>query len=358
MKMESIKAREKKDLEYLVEQLMQCLKTRPHAILLCGGYGRGEGAWIENELGEPMPYNDYDLAVISDEFLSTEEYTELRKKLAADIGIEWIDIDFYRPAELNKLKCTIKNVDLAYASRLLYGDEKIYDLIPKHNAEKIGKQDILKLYQTRIWTFLGSWDGAFRDLETDEARFFKNQMAKGILAACDMYLISKKVYTPSYAKRVEYICTYFSEKCELCEQARWALKEKLRPSSEPLSCAMMIEMYNKAKQIFCDAVCESMGRQGKAFVEPTRTRKYFLFHTDFLLRDTYNRLVRKSPIITKVLDVFLAQNFVLYAKTANAINEKYMEEANRLLMKWNYIEKPIESWDVIHTVVADARNNI
>lgn len=358
MNIDMIQEREKEDIEYLVKHLVDALKKEPQAILLCGGYGRNEGAWIADENGMPMPYNDYDFAVISDVFFSAEEYSIFRKQMANDIGITWIDIDFYHLDELSNLKCTIKNVDLAYASKLVYGDPKVYERIPKHDLKNIGKSDIVKLYQTRIWTFLGSWNDGFKNLDVEDARFFKNQMAKAVLAACDMYLIVNKMYTPSYCRRVELICSTCSMNKELCEMAQWAVKEKTRPSSEPMTCEEMKELYFKAKAIFCDAISIGMGKYGKFFIQPQKTKKYFVFFTDYLLRDMYNKIFRKNRIISKALDIFLAQNYVFMAINESTIDEKYLNEANKLLIKWGYLDKPIENWEKLHVLVANARNNL
>lgn len=350
--------REQKDIHYLVTEMLQALKKEPYAIFLCGGYGRGEGAWIEDADGNPNPYNDYDFVVITDTPFAQDQYTQLRRELANHIGIEWIDIDCYTPQDLRKMKITIKNVDLVYASKLVYGDAKILSKIPKQEKEKIGEYDILKLYQTRIWTFLGAWQGDFHNLSRNDARFFKNQMAKATLAACDIYLITKKQYTPLYSERVERICNTFKDNITLCEQARWALSEKLRPSSDNMAKEEMENLYFRTKTVFCNAMAEAFSGKAKYFLYPNLTKRYYLLYTDHLLRDCYNRLFRHSAIITKALDVFLAQNYVFMANENTKINEAYLKEASVLLMKWGYIHEPEVNWNLMHNIVADARNHI
>lgn len=64
----------------------------------------------------------------------------------------------------------------------------------------IGELDLDILYKTRMWTLLGSWSGPFRDIEGEDARFFRNQMAKCVLAACDMILIKNRAYSTSYKR--------------------------------------------------------------------------------------------------------------------------------------------------------------
>ena len=64
----------KQDCQTLVDGILGALEEAPEAILLCGGYGRGEGAWYEDEAGNPSPYNDYDLAVITEKPFSRNKY--------------------------------------------------------------------------------------------------------------------------------------------------------------------------------------------------------------------------------------------------------------------------------------------
>lgn len=161
------------------------------------GIGRDEGSWYMDNNGIVCPYNDYDVAVISEYDIEYEQLQDLRKELAKQINIHWVDIDFYSPKSLLSLKPTIHNVDLLEASKLIWGEDYICR-VPKLDKRSIGEYDLDVLYRTRMWTLLGSWSGSFHDIQNDEARFFKNQMAKCVLAACDMILLKNHAYTTSY----------------------------------------------------------------------------------------------------------------------------------------------------------------
>lgn len=63
------------DLDYIVQE---CIKEFPtlQAVILYGGYGRGEGSWIyDNEKWKP--YNDYDIVVIVKKRLNNIKYQNL-----------------------------------------------------------------------------------------------------------------------------------------------------------------------------------------------------------------------------------------------------------------------------------------
>jgi hypothetical protein len=348
-----------KDMDLVISNLLEVLQEKPEAILLCGGYGRNEGAWIEDEKGLPAPYNDYDFAVISNSSLSTEEYNKLRIKLAKLIGIRWIDIDFYKPSFFQKqIKPTIKSFDLLYASKVVYGDTSKIFKIKNIKPEKISKGDIINLYITRIWTFLGSWSGPFHDLEIDEARFFKNQMAKAILAACDMLLISKKLYTGLYSKRVEIISNKFSDNVDLCQLANWALNEKLRPSNDKLFKEEMKMIYKQVKNLFNNSFEKSLPRENKFFLIPSLTRVYFQKRPSYWLHVCNDRLVRHQDYTIKHTEIFSAQNYIFHANSGEGFNYKYLEKCSNILYKWGYLIEKTYDYDILREKAAWARNNI
>ena len=114
----------KEKTSILAKGIVSAMQEPPQAIYLVGGYGRGEGAWYEDQSGI-HPYNDFDLAVITDKPLSHNKTEILRKELAKEVGIKWVDIDYYSIATLQSLTPTIHNVDLLEGGSLIYGEDVI-----------------------------------------------------------------------------------------------------------------------------------------------------------------------------------------------------------------------------------------
>ncbi len=178
-------------------------KYKKDAVILCGGYGRGEGGWfIEN--GTFKPYNDYDLLLVLEKKIPNHEIQILRKKLATKIGIRWVDITQKTPQELKKLRLSIYNYDLKYVSKVIGGDYSILKLIPNFDASKLPLKEGEILFFTRLWTLLGCLNekGFQIQFNKEEARFFRSQMAKAILAVVDVLLLQRGAYHPSYRKRI------------------------------------------------------------------------------------------------------------------------------------------------------------
>lgn len=341
----------------LVEGIVNEMPIPPQAIYLVGGYGRSEGAWYEDGAGV-HPYNDFDLAVITDKPISPQKTEILRKDLAKKVGIKWVDIDFYSLSTLKSLKPTIHNIDLLEGGTLIYGD----DVIKKNglilNAQEIGKSDLITLYWTRMWTFLGSWDGQFHDLDVSESRFFKNQMAKAMLAACDMRLVKLQKYTTSYVERVKIINDCFKDDSNICELADWAIMEKQRPSYQAIGKIAMEQLYFDVKDEFIRAYKYSMGDDAMFFIDPYKTNKYYLWHTKIYLSFIKSVLTAKKTKVLRNLDVLYAMNYVFHANHKGNINEEMLKKASAILIRQGFINQTTSSWDKLRMLVADARNNI
>lgn len=354
---DAIQAALKAKIEILSKRIVDAMTKPPQAIYLVGGYGRGEGAWYEDEQGL-HPYNDFDVAVITDSPLPYKTTEKLRKELASKVGISWIDIDYY---SLNKLKVftpTIHNVDLLEGGMLIFGEDVIKQNHLHLDSTLIGKEDLIKLYWTRMWTFLGSWDGSFRDLNAEESRFFKNQMAKATLAACDMRLVKLKKYTTSYRERAKFVMADFADDKVLCETVKWSIAEKVRPTSDPLSETEMIELYFKVRSIYLNSFRYAMGKESVSYLNPDKTKKYSLVHRKVLLMHIYSLLRYHESREIRRLDVSCAMNYVFQAKERDRVDENMLRKASRILLKRGFIKEPINNWDYLRVEVAKARNNI
>lgn len=348
------------DISIIKERILETLPQKPDAIFLCGGYGRGEGAWLRNEKGEVIPYNDYDLAIVSESNYSQDIINALRKDLAQLVDIHWVDIDCVTISRLEKLEATIHNIDFLYASKVIYGDPSILNIAPRIKPEDIGLYDLKVLNEIRIWTLLGSWEGPFHGLNKEESIFFRNQMAKCVLACCDMILVKERLYQTSYAGRVKLINELYHGDDKICKLSQWALNEKLHPSDKRLNKEDMELLYCEVYQLFIFARKQSLGFKAKLLNNPRLVRLFYYFFTDYIRNIASLLFHRKTPrLLIKQLDVFCAQNYILMAwRAGRNQNRNYTKTAARILNKWGYIEKGVYTWDELHCLVANARNNI
>lgn len=348
----------KAKVSILTKRIVEAMAEPPQAIYLVGGYGRGEGAWYEDEKGL-HPYNDFDLAVVTDKPLTHKRTEALRIELAHEVGIKWVDIDYYSLSTLKSLKPTIHNVDLLEGGKLVYGEDVIKLNELTLDEKKIGAQDLIILYWTRMWTFLGSWEGEFHQLSDDDARFFKNQMAKAVLASCDMHLIKLKKYITSYRERARIVINEYKDNHEIQELVKWAISEKLRPSDSEISKEEMTSLYFRCKALFVQSFKFAMGRKSEYFLNPDNTKYYYIFHTRYYLSFLRYRILHfKKGHSEKYQGARYAMNYVFLANNNGYLDSRMLAIASHLLLNNGYIEKTELSWDKLRIITATARNDI
>lgn len=105
------------------------------SIILAGGFGRGEGTikFLSNEKIKPL--KDYDLFIISDNNISSREYSNLMDtiyakldidplaRLSAAPGIFSITLQIIPKKKLDRLPPDISTIDLKFASKVIYGKD-------------------------------------------------------------------------------------------------------------------------------------------------------------------------------------------------------------------------------------------
>ena len=179
--------------------------VNPEGIFLYGGYGRNEGSWLIEKDKLPKPYNDFDILLVVNKQVKNDLIIKIKKHIKSCISIRWIDLSQIKLNKLKKLKNSIFNYDLKNASKVLYGNKKLQNLIPNLKPSEIPLIDIDILFKTRLWTLVGCFeDNSFKNVYGSKSIFFRNQMAKAVLACVDCYLILNKKYNFSYKKRVEF----------------------------------------------------------------------------------------------------------------------------------------------------------
>ncbi|BAX78641.1 hypothetical protein [Labilibaculum antarcticum] len=240
------------EIQIIVNESIKLVSDSLLAIVLYGSYGRGEGAFFSDEEGKIRTYNDFDIILVVSDLLEQEIINEISNTLSDKLDVKWIDISQKSKKTLKNLKLSIFNYDFKYGSRVIYGDNLILEDIPKFQNIHLSLKEAETLYFTRIWTFLGSLpkNGFESGVSGEDSRFFKNQMAKAILAIVDIVLLQKKCYDTSYRKRVELINNTCQNKPDLIKWSNWAIKEKCRPSGNKLSPLDVETMYSEIANIF------------------------------------------------------------------------------------------------------------
>jgi hypothetical protein len=329
------------------------------SIFLYGGYGRDEGSWVIEKSDEGIinvkPFNDYDIALIVDKKISRDEVLELEKELKKQIDIKWIDISQYTIDELKNFNTTIKNYDFKYASKWIYGDENILNHIPKMRVENISLLDVQILYATRIWTLIGSFskDG-LEKMNSENEMFFRNQMAKAILAIVDNILVVNKQYDPSYKKRVEKLDKFTDDK-KLLELSKWALEEKLFPKSENMSKEEIESLYKDVNSLFFNYFYKTLSSYyGKNITKPEDIENYLKYSPkNFLKRMIKNYIYNDTQRELRMYLIILQGYIAFYYFD---MNDKVFNKIKKIMSK--YFSYQSDNINQIRLKVAELRTQI
>ena len=330
--------REKTLQEHLEIIVRACIQLCPalKSVILYGGFGRDEGSWFQDETGAWSPYNDYDICIVTDRKVPNHEMRALEKQLAEDIGINWIDLSQLSLGEMKRLRPSIKNYDFKNGSKIIHGDPAVLDLLPDIDVSSLPMKEAQILYFTRLYTLLGSLDGKGldQDLEGDASRFFRNQMAKAVLAVVDVLLLAKGGYDASYRKRVDRVTELYLDKSGFLTLSRWALQEKLRPEAPKMNAQEVSEMYNLVQHQYTTEMYRSLSlRFGKRVTGPKDIEFCMKWLPTSLMKRLYWLLKFRGPRMEKQISVMLAQSYVAAAWTPDCINEKLLRRGTVLLRR-------------------------
>ena len=210
------------------------------ALILGGGYGRGEGGVVQED-GQEKPYNDIDLTIIVNEPGSVDRHglEEIAKNTAKSLGIE---VDFSRPlapSDVENWPNSLMWHDLLNGHIVLFGDADILTrLAPPELARPLDSVEALRLLLNRgsglLWAMLVERDYA----KAPDPDFIRRNAYKCILALGDSILIASGRYSTQYLGRGETlaeVCALNPEACclDIEDRYRAALTFKFTPDTAP-----------------------------------------------------------------------------------------------------------------------------
>lgn len=341
-------------INYVVSEIINEI-SNVQTILLCGSYGRNEGAWITDDHQQYLPYNDYDFIVITDEpCISKEDIDKLRVRCAQEIGIHWVDIDIYSSKKIKNLKAIQKNIDIIYGNKVVYGKPIEWskkNILPN----RLSYRDINTLYFTRLWTFWGTYNLIEKkDMSCDEIIFFKYQMSKAIFACIDMILIKNKLYCCSYNDKVKQIKELENLK-HYYDMYDWALKVKVKPAETPLYNDDIKKIFYDVLNLYYFSAKESIGKKFRFYKNKNQFPIFYSLLPRNILIYLYRLLKKQSKYNAKYRKVMILQNSLFIDICENQIDIDYYSQ------KIEDIEKKISNVKTLEEIinkVAFLRNSL
>ena len=187
------------------------------ALVLLGGYGRGEGSPLiqrseDKSQGSEveLPFNDYDLIVVTDSLdpLLKKNLKQLEKTLSEEIGLP-VDLYPYLKSALPRCEFSLLNYEMRYGHRVIRGDPKILDAMPAyaHDAIPLSEGTRLLINRGKLLLDIKRRLAQPEPLTNEERQRFIKFMFKADLAFGDCALLLRGAYDLSYTVKKERIET-------------------------------------------------------------------------------------------------------------------------------------------------------
>lgn len=181
------------------------------ALVLLGGYGRGEGSPLiqKSEAGGQaseieLPFNDYDLIVVTDSLdpLLKRALKNMEKQLSEELGLP-VDLYPYLKSALPKCEFSLLNYEMKYGHRVIRGDQKILDAMPDypHDAIPLSEGTRLLMNRGKLLLDIKRRLANPEPLTKEERQRFIKFMFKADLAFGDCALLLRGAYDLSYVTK-------------------------------------------------------------------------------------------------------------------------------------------------------------
>lgn len=277
-------------LDRIVDAVVELMGTDLEAVVLTGGFGRGEGS-IRRDGGRFHVVNDYDIEVNYRErlggfcsklvahFRYEKAVRDIADRLAMDCGIKQIDL------VLKGGSCysdggspTLAVYDKKYGSQLLYGAKNPIDNVPEYQPSDIPLFEGTWLLRNRavglLLANLYIKNGVVAD---GKKEYFGVELNKAVLAMGDALLILLGKYHVSYAERARSLPGSLLDAppfmSRLVDMYRLAVSYKLSPDGVAFADADPLDIWSEVTRLYCDLF---------VFYEGRRLNMPFLSVVDYL----------------------------------------------------------------------------
>ena len=199
------------------------------AVVLGGGYGRGEGGATP----DGMPYNDLDFFVVMKGVSASPALRTLLRGISTEWGAKLaLDIDFHCVDSIRVL-CkdadTLMIQELFAGSKIVFGDEKVFDGVPLLQFSELPWTEGARLLLNRGAGLLFARE---RSGDPSQADFVRRNLHKAALGCGDAILVVHHDYRRTGTERLEALRAY-PEASWLIQPYQAALDFKYTPGTGP-----------------------------------------------------------------------------------------------------------------------------
>ena len=316
------------DLSLIAESVRKAAgKDNMASLFLVGGFGRGEGGVVRKK-GRFLPANDYDLELVTLRPVQGGLLKKLGEDLAGEIGVPWVHIESHTLSQLPRMKFTMYNFDLKYASFPVEGEGEVLERIPDMDPARMPWREAENIMFTRLWSFIGPIEPDMFEREPgeEESFFLAGQVSKALLAIQDAMLIPRGLYHSSYVKRLENLLgTGISpEDRPLFE---WATDFKLHPGKTGIK-GMMERLFH-VKKLFLETLFSLYSTvYGRSFAGWDDYARIHFTNSYTRLKRIYFFLVKRSSWFIDYLNYNMGSIYLVNALEREKIATGQLKKAD------------------------------
>jgi hypothetical protein len=133
-----------------LDHIVQTAAPVCDAVILLGGYGRGEGTPLIRPNGIQAPFNDYDLVAVVNTVnpVIRLHFDSLSRQLSEDLDFP-VDLTPYQRSRLSVCEFSLLNYEMKYGHMVLRGPEDILDAMPDYPHDAIPLHEGARLLLNR-----------------------------------------------------------------------------------------------------------------------------------------------------------------------------------------------------------------
>jgi hypothetical protein len=208
-------------------EVLRTFRGNVTAIILAGGFGRGEGSIAISSNGVVTPLKDYDLYVVSDVKITQKAHFDMIQRIHAKIGADtsWyfsvapgsfnVDIQVIQNRKLSRLSPDISTIDLKYGSKIIYGED-IRNQIPFALTEIVASSGAIVLFN-KVIGLLEQLNPSFlvKGVPDRNRISMIYECGKTYVEICTALNILSHKYVASYNQRADQFSKFFADFTEL-----------------------------------------------------------------------------------------------------------------------------------------------
>ncbi len=265
-------------LELICRRFVQSIDSSMiHALILGGGYGKGEGGVLLQDKTESL-YNDLDFFVISKK-MSPLKLKRLNHKLKAlhhvltdEFGVD-IDFSPVQPiTALSKAPCWLVWFELKYGHQVIFGRHDILKYLPKWKSGDLPLMEGLKLMLNRAMGLYFVLEKLQNPIPEDEDFIVRN-IHKAYQAMGDAILISEGKYHWSNLVRQERLPSVqldlYTKDPDFLDNYNKSVDFKLQPVLHHLTQAQTTEILSRLlgtfEEVYYALWARNFGRQSLSY---------------------------------------------------------------------------------------------